>query len=276
MKKKNSISKTKAATLKTGGVSFHLHCHQCGHDWDDEKRESPKMCPNCRSARYDKQTPRRTIKARKPISQSPILEQPLITESLMEEQPEKPKVKKRYTRRFYMMILGGVVAVIGLAFFALYFFTLNMVLGLPGVIMVAFGFFLFRYYWKKEDDIAIEHLGGEKKVESANSLTIYPDRVVFENVYEPQGFPMTCLNDKKKYYVNIQDPTGKSKGLMPFVLPDQQYYDPMVFAQRVLGLPAHRKLFERKPKLLQKLKTALLVLAIGIVWLLILTTTGEA
>ena len=97
---------------------------------------------------------------------------------------------------------------------------------------------------------------------------------MFENVYEPQGFPMTCLNDKKKYYVNIQDPTGKSKGLVPFVLPDQQYYDPGVFAERVLELPAHQKIFTRKPNLFQKIKTGLLVLAIGIVWLLILTTTG--
>ena len=83
---------------------------------------------------------------------------------------------------------------------------------------------------------------------------------------------MLCVNLKKSFYVNIED--AASKKLVPFVLPDQQYYDPNVFAQRVLGLPAHRKIFERKLKLMQKLKTALLVMAIGIVWLLILTTGG--
>ena len=84
---------------------------------------------------------------------------------------------------------------------------------------------------------------------------------------------MKCVGLKGNYFVNIWDEA--SKRLIPFVLPDQQYCDPIVFAQRVLGLPAHKKIFERKPKLLQRLKTALLVIAIGIVWLLILTTTGS-
>ena len=188
-----------------------------------------------------------------------------------EVQPEKVKVKKVYTFRFYMMILSAVVAAVGLGLFVIYFRTLNVVLGAPGIIMIAVGIFAFRYYWKKEGDIAIEHIGG-KKEDIVNSLNIYPEKIEFADVYEPKGFPLLCENLRKKFHVNIWDEA--SKRLIPFILPDQQYCDTGVFAQRVLGLPAHRKIFERKPKLLQKLKTDLLVLAIGIVWLLILTTTG--
>ena len=185
---------------------------------------------------------------------------------------EGANVKKRYTLRFYMMVLSGVAMGFGLFLFAIYFKTLNIALGLPSIIMMVAGIFTFRYYWKKETNIALEHIKGEEKFESANCLNIYSDKVEFATMLDPAGFPMKCINLGKRYYVNIMD--GASNRLIPFVLPDQQYYDPNVFAQRVLGLPAHRKIFERKPKLIQKLKTALLVLAIGIVWLLIMTTTG--
>ncbi len=116
------------------------------------------------------------------------------------------------------------------------------------------------------------HIGGAKKDDSANSLNLYQDKVEFANVKDPQGFPYLCVNLNKRFYVNIWD-TGRDE-LVPFVLPDQQYCDPLVLGQRILGLPAHRKIFARKPKLIQKLKTVLLVTAIGIIWLLILTTTG--
>jgi len=190
-----------------------------------------------------------------------------------DNQASEVKVKKVYTLRFYMMILSGVTAVVGLALFTLYFITLNIVLGLPGIIMIVAGMFALRHYWNSEGNISVEYLGGEKKPGVVNSLNIYRDKIEFAEVYEPQGFPLTCINLKKKFHVNIWEEA--SKKLVPFVLPDQQYCAPDVFAQRVLGLPAHRKIFERKPKLLQKLKTALLVIAIAIVWLLILTTTGS-
>jgi hypothetical protein len=190
-----------------------------------------------------------------------------------EAKPVEAKIKRVYTLRFYMMVLSGIVSAVGLGLFVIYFLTLNIALGLPGIMMIAAGGFALKYYWNKEGDIAIESIGDKKMEDIVNSLNIYPEQLEFANVYEPQGFPMLCENLKRKFYVNIWDETAKR--LAPFVLPDQQYCDPIVFAQRVLGLPAHRKIFERKPKLLQKLKTALLVLAIGIVWLLILTTTGS-
>ena len=204
-------------------------------------------------------------------SKQEILDDSLSKLTKEEAQARGVKTKKVFTPRFYMMILSGVVFVAGLGLFVIYFRTLNVVFGLPGFVMIGGGIFAFLHYWKSEGNLAIEHIGGAKK-DIVNSLNIYPDKIVFEDVYEPQGFPMLCVNLKKKFYVNIEDLATKK--LIPFILPDQQYCDPNVFAQRVLGLPAHRKIFERKPKLLQRLKTALLVIAIGIVWLLILTTTG--
>lgn len=182
-----------------------------------------------------------------------------------------PQVKRAYSLRLFMLFASGITAVAGLVMFAIYFVTQNIAFGGPSVFMLAVGIFLFKYYWSKSDDVITEHIGEVKKVQ-VNSLCIYPDKVLFEDVVEPEGYPWACLNDHKKYFVNIWDLA--TKRLIPFVLPDQQYYDPVVFAERVLALPAHRKIFRRKEKLLQKLKTAMLVLAIGIVWLLIMTTTG--
>jgi len=183
------------------------------------------------------------------------------------------KVKRVYTLRFYMLILSGAIAAFGVGLFIVYFNTLNQVAGGAGFLMIAAGGFAFRYYWKKEGDIAKEQIAGAQGTQEpdANCLNIYPNKVEFAIMANPSGFPMRCLNLNKSYFVNIFD----GKNLVPFVLPDQQYYDPIVFAQRVLGLPAHKKIFERKPKLMQKLKTMMLVVAIIIVWLLILTTTGQ-
>lgn len=181
-------------------------------------------------------------------------------------------VKKTYTPRFYKLILSGAVVVAGVGLFSLYFVMPNVAVGAGGFAMVVAGILTFRHYWKEEGGIHVEDIAGRKKDELVNSLNIYPDRVEFANVDEPKGFPMLCLNLKKSFYIYIWDEAERV--LVPFVLPDQQYCDPDVFAQRVLGLPAHRRIFARKPKLLQRLKTVLLVAAIGIVWLLILTTTG--
>lgn len=186
---------------------------------------------------------------------------------------EKVRSKRTYTLKFYMMIISGASTIIGTGMFILYFFSLNKIIGVPGIFMAIAGVFVFNYYWKKEESIAVDHLDGIKRKHTSNSLCIYPSKVVFEDVYQPSGFPWTCENDGKKYYVNIQESLEK-KNLVPFILPDQQYCPPEYLAQRVLGLPAHKKIFESKPKLIQKLKTMFLVLAIGIVWLLILTTTG--
>lgn len=194
-------------------------------------------------------------------------------EKKLEEDVNTPKVKKRYTLRLPMLILSGTAAIGGLALFVIYFFTANISIGAPSVFMMAGGFFAFKYYWSKSDDVVTEHIGEVSKVQ-VNSLCIYPDKVVFEDVHKPEGFPWECINDHKKYFVNIWDLA--TNRLVPFALPDQQYYDPVVFAERVLALPAHRKIFRKKEQLLQKIKTALLVVTILIVFFLILTTTGNS
>ena len=192
-------------------------------------------------------------------------------EESLGETPREIKVKKSFAIRTSMLIVSSLSVLVGFVLFVLYFFSLNMVVGAPSIFLIGGGFLLFRYYWKREGGGAIEHIGDVPK-EQMNSLNIYPKELKFENVNEPKGYPWDCLNDGKKYFVNIW--SKEAKALIPFELPDQQYYDPRVFAERVLGLPAHKRIFERKPKLFQKLKTALLVFAIGIMWLLIMTTTG--
>jgi hypothetical protein len=147
-----------------------------------------------------------------------------------------------------------------------------MMLGGPGVVMIGVGAVVFRYYWKKGGSNKVEHISGKKFSDVANCLIIYPDKVEFSYIINPEGYPWECLNDKTNYFIYIKD-MGSSK-LIPFILPDQQYFDPEVFGQRVLGLPSHKKIFRRRPKLLERLKPAFLVLGIGVVWLLILTTTG--
>lgn len=192
-------------------------------------------------------------------------------ESTVDSMAKPPKLKKIYTRRLVMLIMAGGITIAGVAMFAIYFVTQNMAVGGPSIFLIGGGGILFKYYWGKTDDAVVQHFGAVNK-EQVNCLSIYPGRLVFENVENPEGYPWGCLNDKKNYFVLIWDEAVKK--LVPFVLPDQQYYDPSVFAERVLELPAHQKIFTRKPNLYQKLKTALLVLAIAIVWLLILTTTG--
>jgi len=189
------------------------------------------------------------------------------------EAAELPVVKKRYSIRLFALAGSGVVAAVGVTMFFIYMSTLNMILGGLSVPLMIVGAVVFKYYWSKTGDLVTEQIGKPSQ-EQVNSLCIYPEKIVFENVYEPKGFPWECTNDSKKYYINIWD--EKEKGLVPFVLPDQQYYDPSVFAERVLALPAHRKIFERKENLFQKLKTGLLVLTIGIILFLIIVTTGGA
>lgn len=192
-------------------------------------------------------------------------------DTILDGVAEVPKVKKTYTRRLIMLVIGGAITIAGVVLFAIYFFTQNMAVGAPSIFMIGGGIFLFKYYWGKTDDAVIEHIGKINR-EQVNSLCLYPDRLVFENTVNPGGYPQRCLNDGKNYFVLIWDKA--TERLTPFTLPDQQYYDPTVFAERVLELPAHQKIFTRKPNLFQKIKTGLLVIAIAIVWLLILTTTG--
>ena len=106
-----------------------------------------------------------------------------------------------------------------------------------------------------------------------NSLCLYPNRILFESIVNPQGQPWKCLNDNKAYFVHIWD--KEKEILSPFILPDQRYYDPGVFATRVLELPAHRRIFRRKQTLLQQLTPALVIAAIVVFGVIMVMTLGD-
>ena len=187
--------------------------------------------------------------------------------------PQQAKVKRRFTFRFYMLIAGGIISTLGLVCFVIYFRTLNMMFGFPSIPLMGGGGFLLYFYWGKYEGITVAEFAGGTSKKQVNSMNLYASMVIqFEDMAKPEGFPWECINDGKMYFVNEWD--VEHNQFAPFKLPDQQFMDPGEFAKRVLELPAHRKIFVRKPKLFEKLKTGLLVIAIGVVWLLILTTTG--
>ena len=165
---------------------------------------------------------------------------------------------------------SGIAAVGGLICFVVYFITLNMAVGGIGIFLIFPGAILFYTYWKKEDDIITEKSKAKQK---CNSLSIYEDNIKFENMAVPTEYYMKCRNTGEKVNVNIW-PIDQ-QNCRRFILPDTQYMDPSVFGQRVLQLPAHRKIFTKRQDILQKLKPLFVILGIIVVWILIITTTGD-
>ncbi len=110
-------------------------------------------------------------------------------------------------------------------------------------------------------------------VKEEDSDRILPERISFELVGEdgkvvkegvtldkgthPPGQPWQCLNNGNWYYLNYWDLTKKE--LKPFLLPDNQYFDPAEFAN-VISMPAHQKLFTERQNLLQQLAPGLMLL----------------
>ena len=193
-----------------------------------------------------------------------------------EKEPDvsgSPVIKKRYSWRLLMLAVSGLSILGGVVLFGIYFVNHNMAIGAPSVLMIGIGFIVFKFYWSRTQEVVTMQIGEVTK-EQVNCMNIYPDKIVFEDMPKPEGYPWECLDDHKSYFVNIWGTAwgGTLKELIPFTLPDTQYCDPGVFAERVLSLPAHRKIFERKETFLHKVKTIALVLAIGVVWLLIVTT----
>ncbi len=196
--------------------------------------------------------------------------------------PEIPKVTKSYTKRTVILVLSGIGILFGVGGFILMVAANAVLIGAPAILIGVPSAIAFKIYWDKtETSLQVEHIGDVPK-KQVNCLSIYRDRVVFEDWHNPDtkpgGYIQECQNDHKKYWVNISDleysnPGGKA-ALAPFQLSDQQFFDPTVFAERVLSLPAHRELFKQKEKWPQIIKTGLLVLTVAIIWILILTTTG--
>lgn len=212
---------------------------------------------------------------RKKILKKNKVPQPEQEDSLLTTQPQTdnlPKITKSYPRRtIYLAACAGLM-LIGFIFAIMYVFTMNMALGFLGIPFLFGGGLGFYYQWgKAKDTLQVRYLG-DVPLEQVNSINLYPDEIEFANVDKPKGFIWDCENDGKQYYFNIfNQVTGM---LEPFGLPDQQYCDPRILAQRYMTLPAHRKLFARRPDILKKLRPFIAaIIAIGL-WILIITTTG--
>ncbi len=159
----------------------------------------------------------------------------------------------------------------------------NMLLAMGTILCWPGGaYLLYRGIQKRDQEAVI--IGADKPKGLVNSLSIYakkdsetgriyPEKIVFEWEENPLGQPQQCINNNRWYYVHLWD-IAKGK-LVPFALPDSQYFDPREFAN-VITMPAHKKLFERQATLLQKIAPFVMVVAflISIFGLLITTPTG--
>lgn len=149
--------------------------------------------------------------------------------------------------------------------------------------VVATCFLLYRG-WRAYREVDTVIVGQEKETGPANSLNIYtmkdedsqrilPKKLAFEMVDKegkvvkegaslgegehPPGQPWQCLNNGNWYYLNFFDLVASK--LKPFILPDEQYFDPAEFAN-VISMPAHKKLFTERQSLFQQLAPGLMLL----------------
>ncbi len=172
------------------------------------------------------------------------------------------------------MVLAIVFLSAFVGLFVTYLITTNMVFGYMFIAPAIAGWF-FMHRFRKARDVVAETIYSRDQIPTTqvNSMNLYPPSlggVKFENIAKPEGQPWICDNDGKPYFVHIWN-TATNR-LVEFALPDQQYYDPRVFAERVLELPAHRRIFMRKQTMLQKLSPFMLLLIIVVLWIVIITT----
>ena len=180
-----------------------------------------------------------------------------------------------WVKPFYLILaIVLFIAALGCGYF--YSKDMNMIFAIATIACISGGIACIYGYKSKGVSNASHYIGKPKK-EQVNSLNIYPDKIEFEEVYQPDGQPWKCRNDGRYYFVNIWEKPSfeKPNKCEPFMLPDQQYYEPNLFAERVLELPAHRRLFRKKNNLMNVVKIGALLLGMVIVWILIITTTGE-
>lgn len=180
----------------------------------------------------------------------------------------------RYWRKYWkqsLYVVGGLLALVVGYFLSMLwsgqrdsiFLTIGVIILWPGGL-----YLLYRGMRSPERDVVI--VGSDKpSIGEVNSLNIYarknqdtgkiyPEKVAFELVSKPEGQPQECTNNGKWYYVHIWD-MAKQR-LVPFALPDSQYFDPREFAN-VITMPAHKRLFERQASMLQKIAPWIMVLA---------------
>jgi len=174
----------------------------------------------------------------------------------------------------YKMFYPIAGIILGILLFILFFAAhLSGLIFVAAVILLFISIILLKRWWGSYGEHEEKLIITERSVPAGqvNSLDIYPDKIVFEDVTEPEGQPWKCENDGKSYHVHIWD--EENKKLKEFQLPDQVYMDPRIFAERVLELPAHRRIFRRKQTLLQQLSPMMGALGVIILWIIIITTT---
>ena len=187
-----------------------------------------------------------------------------------------PKVRELIKTIYLFSFIACLTVGFGAAW--MYFTTLNIFFGYVFVPPLIAALILFSRWRKRSDETqdAIAYAGKPIATAKVNSLNIYPAElggIIFEDVAKPEGQPWMNIHDDRAYFVHVWDVATKK--LKPLALPDQQYCDPRTFAERVLELPAHKELFTRKQGLLQKASPFIGILVILILWILIITTTGQ-
>lgn len=203
--------------------------------------------------------------------------------------PKVLVVRKRLDSNAFRLIGGIVLIIIGclIAWVWMTFIPKNPVPAVFTLGGIGGGIYFIKLYFDKRGDsgeVVVLPSGMEAVASKrVNSLSIYPDKVIFENLDNPAGQPWKCHNDGRLYYVQVEksaftnkppDSNPENWRLKPFILPDQRYYDPGVFATRVLELPAHRQIFRRKQSMLEQLTPAMVIIAVVVFGVIMIATIG--
>ena len=216
------------------------------------------------------------------------------------EQAEEPQPRRkswRFPFNTYWLLLGAGIGSLVLGVWVGSFWMASpdaIALGFLTIVLFIAGGILIRRQIKHRSDIiggAVVNIGQAsgadkgkvgKNGDAPNSLNIYaaydadvkaivPQRIVFENVYNPMGQPQRCLNTNKDYHVHIWD--LKKSQLMPFTLTDRKYTDPSILA-RYLGLPAQRKYLRNRESLMRLIGPGLLVVGVLAAFVTIIALSG--
>lgn len=195
-----------------------------------------------------------------------------------------PRVKQTSGRRWWLVWLGLAAFIFGIYFMLQYPDNptlMNQILSIAGLVIGATGVW---YGLKRHERTIITDTSGKViKQKDLNAVNFYAERgddgkvratlVRFEHMDDPEGIPRRLKNDGKLYYVNIWD--VEKKALVPFHTPDiWQYYPPYEFA-RVLTLPAHKRMFTRRPNLFEKVRPWIMIAAIIIMAIIQVVVGGQ-
>ena len=204
---------------------------------------------------------------------------PQVKEPVVSAKEVKPKPKAS-DRRWWLVLLGLVLIIIGGA--VSYYGNSKtqsalIVAGLLGI--VPGGYLVFQGLKKREPELPAVDLDGKevatKPTGKENCLNIYPREkggIRFEYMNKPPfGLTQQCVNNGKRYYVNIWKP--EENQLVPLIFQDQKYEDPRVLAEVVEAEPV-RRYFEMSIPLLEKIAPWAFVAAIGLALLAIIILPG--